>query len=160
MRTHDRRRVITASVFTVVALLALVFFDGEPDSANSGESRLTAPPTTKYVPEAPSFVGGDDEPAPPAVINIHVPPAPSATSFRGAASYHRYVETLVRACTVPLAPDGAPIKIVNINNGQETTCTNSLTMPVPTGIDLLVHTDVFSEIGDVTDAPISVRVSW
>ena len=160
MRTHDRRRVITASVFTVVALLALMFFDGEPDSEKKSATGLTAPPTTKYVPEAPSFVGGDDEPAAPAVINVHVPPAPSATSFRGRASYHRYVESVDRACTVLTAAEGAPIRVTNVNNGQETTCTNTLIMELPDGVDILIHTDVFSEIGDITDAPISVRVSW
>ncbi|MDO8392407.1 MAG: hypothetical protein Q7V57_18185 [Actinomycetota bacterium] len=160
MRTHDRRRVTIASAFTVVALLALIFFDSGAKSDKAAESRATAPPTTKYVPETPTFIGGDDQPVAPGVINVHVPPAPSATSFRGRASYFRYVEAVDRACTVLTAAEGAPIKVTNINNGQETTCTNTLIIPLPDGVDIVIHTDVFSEIADITDAPISVRVSW
>lgn len=160
MRTHDRRRVTVASAFTVVALLALIFFDGDPDSDTPAESRATAPPTTRYVPETPTFIGGDEQPVAPGVINVAVPPAPSANSFRGRASYFRYIESVDRACTVLTAAEGAPIRVTNVNNGQETTCTNTLIMELPDGVDILIHTDVFSEIGDITDAPISVRVSW
>ena len=105
-------------------------------------------------------MGGDDEPAAPGVINIAVPPAPSANNVRAIASFHRYVETLVRPCTATMAPDAAILTVTNIDNSQSTTCTNTLTLVLPTGIDIMLHTEIFSEIGDVSDAPIPVRVSW
>lgn len=48
----------------------------------------------------------------------------------------------------------------NIDNGQITTCTNTLGMTMPTGADIVLHTDVFGEIGDLADAPLPVHVSW
>lgn len=163
MLRTDRRRVVIASLFTAVALPALWFFNNDPatqNTAGSDGSRATAPVTTKYEPETPLFVGGTDTPRRPSVINVAVPTTLSATSFRGVASFHRYPDTFDRACTAPRAPDGAALTVTNIDNGQTTTCTNTLTLVTPDGIDVLLHTDVFAEIGNVTDAPIPVRVNW
>ena len=50
--------------------------------------------------------------------------------------------------------------VENIDNGQTTTCTNTLGMAIPAAADIVLHTDVFGEIGDLADAPVPVRVSW
>ncbi|MEI7548049.1 MAG: hypothetical protein WCK21_08330 [Actinomycetota bacterium] len=163
MIATDRRRVVAASIFTFVALSTLWFFSSDSATNKDGSgtaAKATAPPTTKYEPEPPLFVGGNDEPSPPGVINIAVPPAPSASSFRGLASFHRYLATQPRACTTQSAPDGAALTVTNTDNGQTTTCTNTLTIVVPAGVSILLHTGVFTEIGDVADSPIPVRVSW
>lgn len=158
MIATDRRRVVLASVFTVLALGSTWYFSSDSADQQAAATAGTAPPTTKYVPEAPSFVGGNDEPAPAGVINIAVPPAPA--SIRGLASYHRYLDTEPRGCTAPFAPNGVVLKVTNTDNGQTTTCLNTLTIVVPDGINMLLHTDVFAEIGDVVNSPIPVRVSW
>lgn len=162
MLRTDRRRVVIASLFTAVALPALWFFSSDGATKNSTDgSRATAPPSTKYEPEPPLFVGGTDTPRKPTVVDIAVPSTLPPNSMRGAASFHRYPDTFARACTVLQAPDGAAVTVTNIDNGQTTTCTNTLTLAtLPEGIDVLVHTDVFTEIGNVTDAPIPVRVYW
>ncbi len=171
MNATDRRRVVVASVFTLVALPALWALNRDSASTSVspavgaagidvGDAKVeTAPSTTAYVPEPPLFVGGDDAPVPPAAINVAVPPAPGATEALAHATFRRY-GTNARQCTTLLAPDGAALTVVNLDNGQKTTCTNTLGMPMPSGADLVLDTSVFSEIGDLADAPVPVRVSW
>ena len=158
---------MVASVVTVVAIPALWIMNG--DSAKStnpgvGSTVATPPPTTAYKPQTPVFVGGDDQAADQGgVININVAPAPSINTFRGRASYYRYPDTLTRPCTAPSVPDGTLITVTNVDNGQATTCTNILTITAKADamrVDIIIHTDVFTEIGDFADAPIDVRVSW
>ena len=170
MIAHDRRRVVVASVFTLVALPALWVLNRE-SAATSGSPAVgaagveikssadAAPDTTAYQPEAPAFVGGDEVPVPPAAVVVAVPPPTSANQVTARASFHRYTAGS-RQCTTLLAPDGALLTVENVDNGQSTTCTNTLGMAMQTGADLVLHTEVFGEIGDLADAPLPVHVSW
>lgn len=173
MITSDRRRVAAASLFTLVALPALWVLNRE-SAATSGAPIAGAagvdvaaqvgdalpPSTAPYEPETPSFVGGDSDAAlPPAVVNVAVPPPPSANEALGKASFRR-LAVGSRQCSTLLAPDGTTLTVLNIDNGQTTTCTNTYGIAMPAGADVVLHTDVFSEIGDLTDSPLSVRVSW
>jgi len=172
MITSDRRRVVAASVFTLVALPALWMLNRESAATSNAPtvgaagvevaidiSGNTAPITEPYEPEQPSFVGGDDEPATPGVVNVAVPPPPDANEALAKASFKRF-SVGSRQCTTLLAPDGALLTVLNIDNGQTTTCTNTYGMAIPAGADIVLHTDVFGEIGDLSDAPVPVRVSW
>ncbi|MGB8861472.1 MAG: hypothetical protein WCC60_19610 [Ilumatobacteraceae bacterium] len=170
MIAHDRRRVVVASLFTLAALPALWVFNRE-SAATSGSPTIgaagvdvnagadTAPTTTAYEPEPPLFVGGDEQPVPPVFVNIAVPTTAGANQVTAKAGYHRY-GIGSRLCTTLLAPDGALLTVTNVDNGQSTTCTNTLGMTMPTGADIVLHTEVFAEIGDLADAPLPVRVSW
>lgn len=170
MITSDRRRAAAASIFTVVALPALWVLNRE-SASTSGAPKVgaagvevvaganTVPATEPYQPQPPSFVGGDEQPATPNQINVAIPPAPGANEVVAKASFKRY-SAGSRQCTTLLAPDGALLTVENIDNGQTTTCTNTLGMAIPAGADIVLHTDVFGEIGDLADAPVPVRVSW
>ena len=172
MIATDRRRVVAATVFTVMALPALWMFNRDSASSstapkvgaagvdiNVDQAANSAPTTEAYQPEQPSFVGGDDPPVAPNEINIAVPPAAGANEVTAKASFRRY-STGSRQCTTLLAPDGALLRVLNIDNGQSSTCTITLGMAFPAGADIVLHTDVFGEIGDLADAPVPVRVSW
>ncbi|MDO8364168.1 MAG: hypothetical protein Q7V88_14840 [Actinomycetota bacterium] len=170
MIASDRRRVAAASLFTVVALPALWVLSREsaatstaPAAACDGcevPSAGTAPPTTAYVPQQPQFVGGDEVPVGPAVVDVAMPTGPGLNEALMKASFSRYAGTTGRPCTTLLAPDGAMLTVVNVDNGQSTTCTNTYGMAVPAGANLVLHTDVFAEIGDLADSPLPVRVNW
>jgi hypothetical protein len=170
MITSDRRRAVAASLFTVVALPALWVLNRESASSSSAPkvgaagvdvvaAANTVPATDPYQPQPPSFVGGDEQPATPNQINVAIPPAPGGNEVLAKASFKRY-SAGSRQCTTLLAPDGAQLTVENIDNGQSTTCTNTLGMAIPAGADIVLHTDVFGEIGDLADAPVPVRVSW
>ena len=170
MIVHDRRRVVVASVFTLAALPALWVFNRE-SAATSGAPSVgaagvevksgadAAPDTTAYEPEPPLFVGGDEVPVPPVAVVVAVPPPTSANQVTARASYHRF-SAGSRQCTTLLAPDGALLTVENIDNGQTTTCTNSLGAAMPAGADIVLHTEVFAEIGNLADAPLPVQLSW
>ena len=163
MNRYERRRVTAASIFTVVALLVLWAFN-RPSSASSSavttSPNATPPSTTAYESPTPLFVGGDDVPTPPGVVNIAVPPAPGANERLTQASFHRYVGYVGPVCTSLLAPDGATVKVSNVDNGLSITCTNTLGMAVPAGTGIVIDTALFVQIGDLADAPIPVRMSW
>lgn len=179
MIASDRRRVAAASLFTVLALPALWVLNRESAATSNAPTvgaagvdaaapvivapvgEPAAPTTQPYVPDPPLFVSGEPDaeaPSGPAVVNVAVPPAPGPTEVVGNASFRRFAGS--RQCTTLLAPDGATLTVVNIDNGQTTTCSNSYGMTIPAGADIVLHTDVFSEIGDLADAPVPVRVSW
>ncbi len=96
----------------------------------------------------------------PAVVDTVTPRGPTATEATGHASFRRYTDPSKRPCTTALAPWGATLTVTNTNNGQTTTCVNSISTPLPAGVDIVIHTDVFALISDLADAPVPVRISW
>jgi len=55
---------------------------------------------------------------------------------------------------------GAKVTVTNVDNGRTMQCTNVGNIGLPAGVDVVIHTDIFSELGDLIDAPLSVRISW
>jgi hypothetical protein len=170
MNTIDRRRIALASALTLAAIPALLVLDAKsnehPGTVSADSERLgvegddTAPQTSAYEPGTPMFVGGEDEPTPPGVIDVAVPPAPGANEELVKASYSRYEGATGSVCTATFAPQGATLTVTNIDNGQSTRCVNTYGKRPPSGADMVLDTDVYTEIGDLSDAPIPVRVSW
>jgi hypothetical protein len=169
MNAHDRRRFTLAAAFTLVALPAMwILSSGDGSSgdkveavATTGAGAATAPPTTKYEPQPPMFVGGDDNPAtPPGEVQIAVPPAPGANDRVVKSSYVRYVGAAMPMCTALFAPDGSTLKVTNVDNGQSVTCTNTYGKAVPSGADMVLDTDLYTRIASLADAPVPVRVTW
>jgi len=166
MNTFDRRRVAVACAVTVVALLTLWVFSNRnaensaPLPSDTAIGSDTAPPTSAYQPEDPLFVGGAEQPTPPEVINVAVPPAPGANQTLARASFKRYAGVGTSVCTTLLAPDNTMLKVTNLDNGQTTSCMNTLGVSLPAGSDLVMNTAVYILIADLAEAPVPVRVSW
>ena len=169
MNSYDRRRLVLASIFTVAALPALWIINR--NDAGSAAPALgaagvppvganQAPSTSTYTPDAPVFLNGPPSGADPAVVDIIIPPGPTSTEASGRASFRRYADPSKRPCTTALAPWGKTLTVTNTDNGQTTTCLNSISTPLPVGVDLVLHTDVFALISDLADAPVPVRISW
>ncbi len=169
MNSFDRRRLALASIFTVAALPALWIINrNDPDSAApslgaAGVPRVgadEAPTTSAYTPNPPIFLNGPASGADPAVVDIIIPPGPTATEAKGKASFRRYADATKRPCSTALAPWGTTLTVTNTDNGQVTTCVNSSSTPLPAGVDIVLHTDLFTLISDLADAPVPVRISW
>ena len=175
MTPHDRRRVALATAFTVIALPALLVIsrdevttsgspatgaavDGATEALLDGGSATTT--TTDYVPEAPVFIDGERGIVPPAEVNIAVPPEPGDDEAEATASFVRFADEQPRGCSTGLAPSGRVLTVVNTDNGRVTSCVNTFGKRLLPGIDIVLHTDVFAEIGDLADAPLPVRISW
>jgi hypothetical protein len=169
MNSYDRRRLVLASIFTVAALPALWIINR--DDAGSAAPALgaagvpqvganQAPSTSAYTPDPPIFLNGPPSGADPAVVDIVIPPAPTATQATGRASFRRYADPSQRPCTTALAPWGKTLTVTDTDNGQSITCLNSISTPLPEGVDIVLHTDLFTLISDLADAPVPVRISW
>ena len=170
MNSYDRRRLTLATIFTVAALPALWIINrndagsAAPTLGAAGVPHVganEAPSTSAYTPDKPVFLNGPPAGADPAVVDIIIPPGPSATEATGRASFRRYADATNRPCTTALAPWGSVLTVTNTDNGQTTTCVNSFSPnPLPAGVDIVVHTDLFTSISDLVDAPVPVRISW
>jgi hypothetical protein len=169
MNSYDRRRLVLASIFTVAALPALWIINrndagsAAPALGAAGVPQVganQAPTTSVYTPAPPIFLNGPPSGADPAVVDIVVPPAPTATQATGRASFRRYADPSQKPCTTALAPWGKTLTVTNTDNGQTTTCLNSISTPLPAGVDIVLHTDVFTLISDLADAPVPVHISW
>ncbi len=170
MDTFDRRRISVAALLTV-SVLALIwlFSSGSSNDDQSStvpcadckdDSGNSAPSTTGYVPFPPLFVGGEEDPTPLDPISIATAPEPNANEVLTTTQFVRINDTDTPRCSTMLAPEGVILTVLNVDNGQSTTCTNTQGIDVPPGVDMVMGTDVFALIGDLSDAPLPVRVSW
>ena len=171
MQVHERRRLVVATAFTLVALPSIWLFDRDEPGVRGSSSVAAAgvdtpdpaasasTPTTE--PERPVFLDNTAVVVAPAVIDVALPDAPGEREAMGKATYRRYLDsTIDRPCTTYLAPSGATVTVTNIDNGLSITCTNTLTVSKPADADIVMHTDVYVAIADLVDAPIPVRLSW
>lgn len=180
MNTFDRRRIRAAALITVTVLaLFWVFNGGSSDNDTSSatpcagcvdDAGNSAPATTEYEPYPPLFVGGDDNAGAADPVSIATAPEPSGNQILTTTQFVRYNDATDAAgnplsgrkprCSTLLAPDGALLTVKNVDNGQSTTCTNTQGIAIPPGVGMVMGTDAFAEIGDLSDAPLPVRVSW
>ncbi len=180
MNTFDRRRIRAAALITVTVLaLFWVFSSGSSNGDNSSATTCigcvddagnSAPSTTEYEPYPPLFVGGEENVSPPDPVSIATAPEPNAYEFLTTTQFARYNDATDAAgnplsgrkarCSTLLAPDGALLTVTNVDNGQSTTCTNTQGFTIPPGVGMVLGTDAFAEIGDLSDAPLAVRVRW
>lgn len=171
MRVHERRRLVLATAFTVVALPAIWLIDRDDSSAVNGSAvaAIGVPepqadadePETTLVLEVPVFLDNTAVVAQPAVIDIAVPDTVRATERTAKLTYKDYAQFEgVDLCTLAGAPSGAKITVTNVDNGQHVTCTNNLGMSIPVGSDMAIDINLFVTIADLVDAPVPVLVSW
>ncbi len=180
MTQRDRRRLTVATVVTIVALPALWLFSRDGGSsgpnvaavgvqvengyvtndAGADATTVDAGPSTANLPEAelsadvaPVFLDG------PAANGggmpaIAVPTAPPSEIVELPATYSSQIWNWT--CVAPGIQTGVELTIVNVDNGRSTTCVATYGDPRSTG--LVLHTNGFLELADLTDAPIPVEI--
>ncbi len=171
MDAFHRRRIGVAASLTI-SVLAIYWLASSGSSNDNASPQVpcadcdddagnSAPSTTEYVPFPPLFVGGDEDAAPLDPISIATAPEPSATEVLTTAQFVRINDDSgTPRCSTMLAPEGHILTVLNVDNGQSTTCTNTQGIEVPHGVGMVMGTEVFAQIGDLADAPLPVRVSW
>jgi hypothetical protein len=119
---------------------------------------ITVPPTTPPAdPSAPVFLDGPSAVAGGGAAEIAVPAAPTVANITTAASYRSSISP-VNTCLTSNIKTGTTITVVNLNNGHSVTCIATRVYSTD-GTGLIMHTDTFSQIADLTDAPIPVEIS-
>lgn len=172
MEAHERRRVVLATAFTLVALPAIWLFDRDEPTVSPGVAAAGVPtPEVASVagpeadvadtePEIPIFLENTVVVVAPAVIDVALPDAPGDDELQGSASFKRFDPLSDRKCAAPGVPPNTLITVTNINNGLSITCRSTNGVSVPYGITVAIDTDLFVEIADLVSAPVPVRVSW
>lgn len=170
MDTSDRRRLLLATLLTLVALPALWLLSQEEDSGapnvatagvdvegdSGGSTDGDGSIAEGARPDEPVFMDG---PAgqPNMVAEIAVPAAPNGEVATGLATYRASVGR--RQCVVPFVVNGTEVTVVNLDNNRRTTCVAVYASAVE-GTDVVLHSQTFLELADLTDAPIPVEYRW
>jgi len=170
MDVHERRRIVLATAFTLVALPAIWLFDRDDPTASPGLAAAGVP--TPEVsgdddadddadePEMPIFLDNTVVVVAPAVIDVALPEAPGDDELEGTGSFKRFDPLSDRKCAAPGVPSNTLITVTNINNGLSITCRTTNGVSVPYGVTVAIDTDLFIEIADLASAPVPVRLSW
>ncbi len=170
MEVHERRRIVLATVLTIVALPAVWLLDRDdptpsPNVAAAGVptpgAATEAAPADTFTPEVPAFLDNTVVVPEPAVIDIAVPDSVNPNLTEVKLTYKNYESIQVGTpCTTVAAPSGARITVTNVDNGLSVTCVNTLGMSVPIGADMAIDINLYVTIADLVDAPVPVRISW
>lgn len=171
----DRRRLAVAAAFTVIALPAIWLFTrgeansgaGAPTIAAAGVDSPSADGSTASADEvdamgenSPIFIDGPTTPPKPAVIQIVIPAAVEGDFTEGGATYKSNTTAAPDTCSAPAAPFGAVLTVTNRDNGRVLQCVNRAPIGLTAGLAIQLNPTQFSEIGQLVDAPIPVRVTW
>lgn len=162
---HDRRRILVASALTIVALPALWFANrpdtGAPTVATVGvdvdqpAAAVAAGSDTGTDDAAPVFLDGPTAQVGAGLAEIAVPLAPTTERFTTKATFRSNVP--IGTCRLSTVNNAQSITVVNIDNNRSLTCTTVLA-PSTAGEKLVMHPELFSQIADLTDAPIPVEI--
>jgi hypothetical protein len=166
----DRRRIFAVTVLTLVALPALWWANTSENSSTSPnlavagidpvvESPTTAPAQTAtddgLDDVAPVFLEGPTSAAGAGQAEIAIPAKPLIESVIAMATFRSNLAD--GTCIVAGMTSGSRVTVVNLSNNRSVSCT---TMLAPGNLpgDLVMNTDAFASIADLTDAPISVEI--
>ena len=166
----DRRRIFAVTVLTLVALPALWW-------ANTSENSSTSPnlavagidpgvelPTTTPAQSAtddglddvaPVFLEGPTSAAGAGQAEIAIPAKPLIDNVIAMATFRSNLAD--GTCIVAGMTSGSRVTVVNLSNNRSVSCT---TMLAPGNLpgNLVMNTNAFASIADLTDAPISVEI--
>ena len=167
----DRRRAVVLALLTLIAvptflLLARQSDDGVAADAGTAQVGNGDVPTTEARSNRPAleppsdlpiFLDGPASEQRTGVPRIVVPARPEIDPVRFDASFQSTVAGL-RTCLVRNLASGLTVTVRNLDNGRTVTCVTAVA-PFTQVADLVMHTDTFSELADLTEAPIPVEVT-
>ncbi|MGB3734271.1 MAG: hypothetical protein WA964_04890 [Ilumatobacter sp.] len=173
----DRRRTTVLLILTIIAL-PIIFFVTRGDDAD-GDAGVVDPSTGEPIPvdadpmaasdngpsrpplaasdAEPTFLDGPAADPSPGVAEVAVPARPDTAPVRLDASYRSTVAGQ-EACLVKDLDSGLSVTVTNLDNGRSVTCVTSIA-PFSQTADIVLHTDAFSLLADLTEAPITVELT-
>ena len=181
----QRRRVAVALAITVILVPAVFLLSRDGDGATSGPTgtlvgdvlipgRSPEPDVQNVGAATADGVGDATDPmgtTPTEYIDGTVPeqsddPAtiaiPRATrAVRGTASFSRDISDSA-ACQIrdlTTIPFNSSVTVTNLDNSRSVQCIASIGGSAPDDA-VIMNADAFLQIGDLTDAPLSVEISW
>lgn len=187
MYDHDRRRLLLAAIMTMIAVPAFFILRGDDSSsapaATSGDvinpvddnvinplpdqaaPAATEQPATSNESKLPPLEPPDDDPifmngpvanAEDEIAEVAIPAQPAIPPIVVEASYLSTVPG-TRSCLIRGVESGRTVRVTNLDNGRSITCVTVIA-PATQRNDLVMHTESFEQLADLTDAPIAVEV--
>ncbi len=182
----DRRRLLAASVVTLVALPIVIHENRQQDreptvavvapdaglasqlqpaaaasagaTATGGALTAVAAATTAPVTAPPAASAAPATAAPVAAAPVTAPGLPT----EGDATWDRWPAGSVPAgapCVTPLAPLGSEVTVTNLDTGRRASCTVVDQAALPEGVIVKLDAPVFQTLADLGEQPIPVRLS-
>jgi hypothetical protein len=105
---------------------------------------------------APVFLEGPSAQVGSGLAEIAVPAPPAVARVSTTATFRNSV-TGRDTCVVPGLLDGGTVTVVNLDNGHRVTCAATF-VPGNLGDEILLSRHAFSQLADLTDAPIPVEI--
>lgn len=174
----QRRRVAFALAITVILVPAALLLNRGGDADTTGPTGTLV--GTVQIPGQPAVTGDDGRDpgatdpmgtTPAAYIEGTLPqqaddPATIAIprvgrSIKGSATFSRSISDPA-ACQVRdlvSIPFNSPVTVTNLDNSRSVRCIASVGGPAPDE-DVILNADAFLQIGDLTDAPLSIELTW
>lgn len=177
---HDyaqRRRVALAIAITVIAVPAAFLLNRDaagdatppsvtlvgtqpPGGAAPSVTQSTDPAATDALGTAPvGYLSGSTVPMSNEPARIAIPR--DQGGVKGTASFSSAIDSTLR-CHARISsgvPFNATITVTNLDNSRSVQCIASIGGPEPDE-DVILAPDTFSEIADLTDAPVPVNITW
>lgn len=105
---------------------------------------------------APVYLDGPSSNIGAGLSQIAVPAKPTIERIRTKATFRNSIGGS-SACGVPGVINARSVTIVNLDNGHSVTCT-TVVQRGELGDEVVLHTDLFAQLADLTDAPIHVEI--
>ena len=127
--------------------------EGDDDGTANSRSQL---PDPEAPDDGPVFMDGPSVDTDDGPTQIAVPAAPAVTPLLLSATYASDIAG-VRTCLVRDVPSGITVRVTNVDNGRSIECvTASATADQIEPV--VIHTESFENLADLTEAPISVEL--
>ncbi len=158
LSVYERRRIGALSVLTLFALTIFSFAAGGSSSTTSTTTTTVPPVVEDEVPE--SVILGGPPPLSPTGSAAVAFPATSPNSLTGRATFTAFGYSSNPVCFSAMTPVGVQLTITNINNGRSIKCTSAFAVSVPAGVTVQLNSTQFTQLADLIDAPIPVKITW
>ncbi len=159
----DRRRTSVLMILTIIALPAVYFFTKAEDASTAVDDTAVVAedgpnrPPLEVSDQLPSFLDSPTVELDPGIAEVAVPARPDTEPIRLSASYRSTVPG-GRTCIVKGIAGGLTVTVKNLDNGRTITCVTQRA-PVEQSDELLLFTDTFARLADLTEAPITVELT-
>ena len=158
LSVYERRRIGALSVLTLFALTIFSFAAGGASSTTSTTTTTIPPVVEQEIPE--SVILGGPPPIAPSGSAAVAYPAISPNTLTGRATFTAFGYSSNPVCFSAMTPVGVQLTITNINNGRSVKCTSAFGSSVPAGITVQLNSTQFTQLADLIDAPIPVKITW
>ncbi len=161
----DKNRMTVAIIATAV-LIPLLFMMGGRSSSSAAETIKAT--TTTYdlglsgdgTADAPANLEGPVSQDPNGSGQIAYPADNDGQIARVSASFKRFPNSAKTGCATTVAPLGATVTVLNLNNGHKVKCLNINIGPTSGTFGIIMNTAVFESIAELLDAPLAVELTW